>query len=129
MCFAAKDFSCCNRCGHTEIYENARDENGDHNSCYVFYHDQETQYIYKQIEEGAQDIVVHLCFGAFDLYDDEERIKMIKAYRQIKKYIRGNNDYNNRVKLSWNRDMGTKMVMTIKSTANIDNYSDYSFCE
>lgn len=127
MCGAEKDFTCCSTCGHSEIEEVTRSSNGDKNSCYIFYHEQETNSINKQIDDEKEDINIYLSYGAFGIYDEEEKHTMIEAFEEINNYLHINNEFGMNAKLLWNKSMQSKMKLVVKNTLNEDNYIDYTF--
>jgi hypothetical protein len=93
---AVQDFSCCNSCGHAELYRDYKDSAGwlgpDEWMGYLFFHQQDTEHL---VVNGT----TWLSFGVFDpvRMTEEEWSSLTEEHREIR--------YN-----EWGRELASTAV-------------------
>lgn len=101
---ARQNFTCCQTCGHAEIWEEVDQVRQDMEqaeqpvapSGYVFYHMQDT-------EMAVEDGTLYLAFGATENADDAA----IRVAQQISEILRKNG-----LKVNWNGSLDKRICLT-----------------
>lgn len=118
---AKRDWTCCTTCGHSEIWDLYHETPNNNYSGYIFYHDQERDRIWDNIEDGEKEISVHLQWGLFDETNDYENINKHQLF--VNRLIECAEKINNKQKRISvvGGDINKTIIMTVNLEYDLDH--------
>lgn len=129
-----ENYTCCNTCGYSDIYEEAKDyeddETGQYYDGFIFFHQQEADRIITQISKNESVISVLLNWGLFndsaskEDYDNFAK-KLVDLANQFTKGCTDFPDFDLQIIYDQEKNINSKLEMRIKNYPII-NQHDYS---